>query len=57
MLIVTLHLHCVKRMFFLMQKISRVNKNRRALNKCNHRLSRKGYVGLMKEIVSLYILV
>ncbi|KAL9440993.1 hypothetical protein AB3S75_019632 [Citrus x aurantiifolia] len=32
------------------EKISRVNKNRRALNKCNHRLSRKGYVGLMKEI-------
>ncbi|KAH9803527.1 hypothetical protein KPL71_001803 [Citrus sinensis] len=32
------------------EKISRVNKNRRSLNKCNYRLSRKGYVGLMKEI-------
>ncbi|KAK9199981.1 hypothetical protein WN944_015175 [Citrus x changshan-huyou] len=30
--------------------MSRVNKNMRALNKCNHRLSRKGYIGLMKEI-------
>ena len=38
-----------------MQKINRVNKNMRALNMCNHRLSRKGYVGLMKEIVSVYI--
>ncbi|KAL9441529.1 hypothetical protein AB3S75_020096 [Citrus x aurantiifolia] len=32
------------------EKISRVNKNQRALKKCNHCLSRKGYVGLMKEI-------
>ena len=52
MLVLTLYLPCIITNL-ITQKISRVNKNKRALNKCNHHLSRKGYVGLMKEIVSV----
>ena len=52
MLVLTLYLPCVITNLNT-QKINRVNKNMRALNKCNHCLSRKGYIGLMKEIVSV----
>ncbi|XP_038716910.1 uncharacterized protein LOC120010250 [Tripterygium wilfordii] len=39
-------------MYVLLQRVSSTNKGKRALYKFNHRLSRRGYVGLMKDVCS-----